>query len=743
MGLEVIIKPTIQLFPKDNQENEDFFYIYGAEVLSENKGEVEFNKYGNISIKGIMPKLNIGEEYEATITKDSKSNYAGSYDIEKISKEKPETIEEQKEFLKAVLTETQIKNIYNAYNEEDDIVGMIQRNEFDYEKVYGLGEKTYNKLKEKVLSNLDMSEILAFLSKYNIKYNMIAKLVNHYGDPNIVMQKIESNPYILTEVKGVGFIRADQIARKMGYDMESNHRIDACIVHCIQEDNRNGHSWISHRQLLNNAIDYLNISRPIIENRLKDSIAGVMNIDKRYTLETVYYAEMYISERINVMNNNSKKVINTHELNNILDKYCNKNNIKLEDKQRQFFHDWNENPVLALVGGGGTGKSWLQKILIDIADMKDMTYTLLSPTGRGSKVVSEYTKRDAYTIHRRLGIYDDEMSDDELGAIGTDMVIVDEVSMCDIFVMSKLFKSMSSKDIRVLFIGDDFQLPSVGVGNFLYDILNSENVKVSQLTKVFRQDDCGILDVATNVREGISFLNNNSNGRTVFGKDCVFWLVDQSYIKEGVLTNYERTIKKFDQEDVIVLTPTNKGALGTVALNKELQKIANPPSKMKEEIVVGRKDNPTIFRVGDLVMNTVNSYGIDVVGGGSTDIFNGDIGKITNINEEEKIVQIKMDEDIIEVGTNNMLGRFLHSWATTIHKSQGSQYKVVIVVADRSMTYQLNANLLYTAFSRAEDYMLVLTQALTINRAMRKFINMERRSFMQELLGETVYEKYT
>lgn len=352
---------------------------------------------------------------------------------------------------------------------------------------------------------------------------------------------------------------------------------------------------------------------------------------------------------------------------------------------------------------------------------------------KASKVMTGYTGRQASTIHRKAGIFED--TEDGVKDITEDVVIIDEASMCDVFILSKFFKALNNPNARILFVGDDFQLPSVGVGNFLCDVINSGVIKVSRLKKVFRQADGGILNVATDTREGKCFLNDTADGRIVFGKDCVFWLVDQEYIRDGLIYNYKRVIQRFNPDDVVILSPTNKGKLGTVELNKEIQQIVNPPSPMKKEKTVGRKDNPITFRVGDSVMNVVNTYGIETLDGGVADIFNGDTGKITDINENEKVFIVEFDGIKVKIKFGNVLSQLVHSWVTTIHKSQGSQYKVAIVIADKSMTYQLNANLLYTGFSRAKEYMLVLTQAQTINRALKKIANMERRSFLQELLA--------
>lgn len=728
--MEIRIKPTRTLFFSED----NFFGIYGAEVHQDDldKG-VKLNKYGNISIKGVMPKLKEKEEYIVTLKEDAGSQYAGSYIVEGIRQDKPVTIAEQRDFLETILTVNQVDNIYKAYGENEDVIGMIEKGEFDYQKVHGLGDKTFEKLRTKILENVDMSEVLTFLSKYGIKYNMVAKLVKAYKNPSIVIEKIQTNPYVLTEIKGIGFTKADEIAKAVGHSMESPHRIDSCLRYIIGEENSSGHSWIGRKQLLNRAIELLNINKELIEHRLDFGAEKIKNVDgERFTTELVYACEKYVAQRMTQFKTTSKNLFETDELNTLIDEYCEANGVELEENQRQFFHDWNENNILMLIGGGGMGKSWLQRILLDFISKKNLTTALLAPTGKASKVMSGYTGRQASTIHRKAGVFD---SDEEGSKVITeDVLIVDESSMCDIFILAKFFKAIVNENTRILFVGDDFQLPSVGVGNFLYDVIHSCEIKVSKLKKVFRQAEGGILNVATDCREGKQFLNDTDEGRIVFGKDCVFMLADQQFIRDGVIMNYKKVIQKFSQDDVVILSPTNKGKLGTMELNKEIQKIANPQSATKKEKVVGSKDNPTIFRVGDLVMNTVNTYGIETLDGGQADIFNGDTGKIVDIDEERKAFVVDIDGIKVLMKFGTILTNLVHSWVTTIHKSQGSQYKVVIVIIDKSATYQLNANLIYTGFSRAKDYMLVLGQASTINRGIKKFANMERRSFLQEML---------
>lgn len=730
--IEVRIRPTKELFFNE----ESSYGIYSAKVHEDDveNSEVKLNSYESISFKGVMPKLTLEEEYIVKLVEDVGSAYKGSYGLEGIKKEKPITIEQQKSFLSNILTFNQVENIFKVYSEGQDIIGMMESGEFEFSKVHGLGEKSYAKLRKKVLENMDMSEILAFCAKFGIKYPMIAKLVKEYKNPQIVIDKINTNPYILTEVKGVGFKKADEIAKAVGYSMTSPHRIDSALQYIVGEENSNGHSWIGRKQLLNRAIDLLNIAKKLIDERLEsDSVENVMNVDnERFTKRNVYDNESYIAERMTSIKTTSKMLFKPEEIETFLNEYSEKNSVELEENQRQFFHDWNENNILFLVGGGGMGKSWLQRILLELIDKKHYKTALLAPTGKASKVMTGYTGRQAWTIHRKAGVFSEDM--DSVNLISEDVIIVDESSMCDVHILSKLFKAIDNQNIRILFVGDDFQLPSVGVGNFLYDVIHSTCIKVSTLLKVFRQAEGGILDVATKVRNGESFLNDHEDGRKVFGKDCVFWLTHQDYVRDGVIKNYTNVIKRFPQDDVVILTPTNKGLLGTVELNKAIQKIANPQSALKKEKAVGAKGYETIFRVGDNVMNTVNSYKVETIDGGTADIFNGDSGKVIDINEDEKAFIIDFEGTVVMIGFGVILTSVMHSWVTTIHKSQGSQYKVVIVIIDKSAKYQLNANLIYTAFSRAKEFMLVLGQAETINYGIQKFANMERRSFLQELL---------
>lgn len=720
--LDVKITPNKELFKNE----ESSFYIYSVDMLLD-------EKITRVSIKGNFPKLMIGKQYNVKVKKDLNTKYKNSYDMVEMEYSDNMSLEDEKLFLSSIVTPLQLNNIYKKYNNEESVIDLIKNNEFDFKNISGIGEATYIKIKEKVEKNLNIGEIIVFCNKYGLNSNVVIKFAQNYPNSQVALEEIKKNPYVLTEVNGVGFLKADRVALALGIDKESKFRIESCILHCISEENTNGHSWIQDKKLISRCVDLLEISKKyvssIIENN-NDEIPYVKRINDRITKQSVYRLEEEVFTIINKMIKKSNRpTFDKKKVDDFLFNYCVENGVELEKSQKEFFHTWNENSISLLVGSGGMGKTWLTNILIKMIKEFDKSaeqnICLLSPTGKASKVISNYTGRKASTIHRKLGRLLDN-------PILEEYIIVDETSMCDIPLMNALLNNID-EDAKILFIGDDFQLASVGYGNFLYDMINSEKVPMTRLKKVFRQANGGILDISTNIREGRKFLNNTSDGRLVFGKDCVVWSTEQQYILDGLLKNYKKVIKKFNEEDIIILSPTNKGSLGTMSLNNEIQKIANPKSTSKNEKKVKKFGAEVIYREGDLVMNISNKYEVLDENGDTSDIFNGDIGKIIKIDEENNLFTVCIDEKNYLLNFSQ-LAYFNHAWVSTIHKSQGSQYKVVICIADKSAKFQLNANLLYTGFSRAKDFMLILCQSSTINHAINKFANMERRSFLLDLL---------
>lgn len=731
---------VVQLEVKIQRElfgnSETSFYIYGANPVSDKDKEVvKMNNYGGISFKGNTPKLNVGEKYIVELTKDKKSTYAGSYNLETVKQKRPEVGAQQRDFLETILTPAQVNNIYDFYKMTDDILLMIENETFEYTEIKGLGGKTFEKLKEKVLSNLHMSEVLVFLAKYNIKFSSIKGLIKQFVNPLIVIDKIKENPYLLTEIKGVGFLKADAIAKSVGFKMESPFRINSAIRYIIREENNSGHSWILRKRLLSRAIELLDLKKDLIIDVLDNKHdLNIIESKGRFTTLEVYKAENIIAETlINLNKHNKLKIFESDEvLGKILDEYCEENGVELEEKQREFFFNFNNNPVSMLIGGGGMGKTWILKILLDLVDQykAGMAKALLAPTGKASKVLQTNTGRNASTVHRKILRVGGEKT-----FIYENILVIDESSMCDVVLVADLLSCIHESDVKILFVGDDFQLPSVGVGNFLYDVIKSGRIVVTKLQKVFRTKDGGILEVSTNFRENRKFLNDFDEGVVRIGSNAIFHLVDSEFAIDGVKHYHERLLKSYNDDEILVLSPTKKNKFGVEEINKHLQEIVNPERRGLNEKSYGKDDKKVIFREQDMVMNVDNTYNIPTVNGGKANVYNGDVGRILDIDDGRKLFVIDYgDEIVIEMGFDKVKSSLVHANCMSVHKSQGSQSPVVVVVLDKSMRYQLNANLLYTAVSRAQKYLIVIGDAKTINASMDKFINMERRSFLQELL---------
>jgi ATP-dependent exoDNAse (exonuclease V) alpha subunit len=375
---------------------------------------------------------------------------------------------------------------------------------------------------------------------------------------------------------------------------------------------------------------------------------------------------------------------------------------------------------------GNCGKSQMTTLLVELLDELQISYKLLSPTGKAAKVVSNYTNRNAETIHRATGF-----DEDNPRFIEEEYLIVDETSMVDSQLAARLLKRCEHENLRILFIGDDFQLGSVQAGRVLYDMIQSNVIPTTKLDIVFRQKEGGILDIATKIRQNKRFLNNSDAGIFKFGNNCVIASVPQEKMEGGYRHYYNELLKKYTSDDITITTPTKKSGLGTVAVNKHVQEIINPQVDESKEKKYGFDE--VVFRVNDLVMNTRNSYGIGTVNGGTVDIVNGDIGKVIDVNMEKQEVIVDFEFAVIPFEFSQ-LGQLLHCWASTIHKMQGDSSLAIVLIADKSHKFQLNANLLYTAATRSKEFLVILSQAETINFAMRKVESQRRKTFLGEFL---------
>lgn len=717
---EVKIVPERELF----YNAESNYGIYACTPNDSTK--VKLNTYGNISIKGNTVKLTIDNEYKAKLEEKTDKKFGVYYEIVSIFEDIPTDITKQRDYLSNLLTGNQVKALFNAYP-NSNMIELIKNDQININKVKGIGKKTYKRIKEKIIENLEFQQAYEFLSKYGVTNNFIIKLVKHFKSATLLIQKMTNNPYCITEVIGIGFKKADTIALSMGYNPTDEFRMISAIEYIVEEEGNNGHTYITIDKLLIQAEELTGADMNEINQHIKDT-DDIIVIKDKVALKKNYNAEKYISKRLRELNNTSIEL--NYNVENFIEVQENKLGITLTDQQKGLYHNIKQSRVNVLSGSAGSGKSKNVEILINLLEQLNISYKLLSPTGKAAKVLTNYTNRSAETIHRAIGLGLQE-NEGISRFVDEEFIIVDEASMIDVRLCAKLLQKCSNPKVRILFIGDQAQISAVGAGNVLHDIIQSKTIPLTQLDIIFRQKDGGALDIITKIRMNERFLQNDFWGIKKYGSNCIIACVPQEKVVGGYQYFLNEYLKTFISDDVTVTTPTKKGQLGTVEINKHIQDIVNPNDSIKKEKETGF--DKVTFREGDLVLNTKNTYQIYDIEDRKVDIVNGDIGKVIKIDLEEEEILVDFEFTIIpfEFGKLNQL---LHCWSMTTHKMQGSSNKAIIVIADKAHKFQLNANLLYTACSRTTDQLVIISQAETINYAMRKKANLQRNTFLGEML---------
>ncbi|KON87364.1 hypothetical protein AF332_11370 [Sporosarcina globispora] len=719
--IELKIVPVREFF-----HNNDYG-IYVCETDEPNK--VMLNKFhNNFSMKGNTFKLKLDKEYNAKLVEREDKKYGTYYEIVSIFENMPTGKDQQRGYLLSVLTEKQVNAIYKAYPDED-IIELFKTDKFDVNRVKGIGEKSYVKVRDKIIENLEFQQAFEFLSQYGVTNNLIIKLVKHFKSAGLLIKKMKENPYSITDISGIGYKKADTIAMSMGYDPSGEFRIDAAIEYVVEEESNKGNTYVTTDKLVFQVEDLISVAESLINNQIKNTSNLIVSGD-RVALKKNYDAEKFISKKLkSILKNSSSLNFDVEKF--ILDQE-EKRGIKLTDQQKSFFYNIKDHNVNLLVGYAGTGKSQLTALLIDLLEQLKIGYKLTSPTGKAAKVVSNYTNRTAETLHRAIGL-GREGREDEIKYIEEEFVIVDETSMVDVQLCSKLLKKCNNENLRILFIGDDFQIASIGAGRLLYDLIQSNRIPTTKIDIVFRQKENSILDIATKIRQGKKFLNNSDEGIFKFSENCIVASVPQDKMEGGYKYYLKEMLNSFSSDEITITTPTKKSKLGTVEINKHTQESVNPNDGSKIEKQFGY--DGVVFREGDLVINAKNTYRIQDIHSNEIDIVNGDVGKIIKIDLEEEEIWVDFDFATIPFDYA-MLGQLLHCWSMTIHKMQGSSNKAICVIADKAHKFQLNANLLYTAVTRSVDYLVILSQASTINFALKKIASLQRDTFLGEFLRE-------
>lgn len=675
---------------------------------------------GKATIVGYIPFINIGETIRAEGEWIYHPNYGEQLEISNVSIVVPSTLNGIEKYLSSGLIPyigpKTAKRIVEKFGL--DALDIIQYSPERLKEIEGIGDKKLEKIVESFREQGELRDIMVFLQQYDITPNYGIRIYKKYGKDtiNIIME----NPYRLSEdIFGIGFKTADKIAQNMGISKESPYRIEGGIRFIINKYAGNGHSYVPREELIQKTSELLEVENILIEESIRDlaikGIIHILNIDEK-TL--IYYTPFHIAE-----NNVSRKIVELSrveldsfkiDIDKAIQTIEGEDGIKFANKQREAIKESIENGMVVITGGPGTGKTTTINAIIKIFEDQGLKVNLAAPTGRAAKRMTETTGREAKTIHRLLeySFMEEEMAFglDEDNPLETDLLIIDEASMIDILLMNNLLKALVP-GTRLILVGDVDQLPSVGAGNVLNDIIKSEAVKVVKLDEIFRQAEESMIVVnAHRINKGqFPFLNERE-------KDFYF-------IRENNPNNIVNIISSLCKDrlpnyygldplkDIQVLTPMKKGDVGINALNKHLQNILNPKAYGKEEKIIGDE----LFRVGDKVMQIKNNYTTEweIIKEGTIQekgegVFNGDFGFVMDIDQDNRIMKILFDDEK-EVEYNfNQLDELKLSYATTVHKSQGSEFPVVVMPIYWGPPMLLTRNLLYTAITRAKKLVVLV-----------------------------------
>lgn len=675
---------------------------------------------GDATIVGYAPYINIGE----TITVEGDWVYHPVYgeqlEFSNISIVVPSTINGIEKYLSSGLIPyigpKTAKRIVEKFGL--DTLEIIQYNPERLKEIEGIGDKKLKKIVEAFEEQGELRDTMVFLQQYGITANYGIRIYKKYGKDTINI--ISENPYRLAEdIFGIGFKTADKIAQNMGISLESPHRIEGGIRYTINKFAGGGHTYVPKGELIDSTSKLLNVDVNLIEESLRDlAIKGVLHIMNKDEETIVYYTPYHVAE-----NNVARKIVELSrveldilniDINKAISEIEGEEGIIFAKKQREAIEESISNGVMVMTGGPGTGKTTIINAIIKIFEDQGLTVHLAAPTGRAAKRMTETTGKEAKTIHRLLeySYMEEDMAFglNEESPLITDLLIIDEASMIDIILMNNLLKALTP-GTRLILVGDVDQLPSVGPGNVLKDIIQSGIVKVVKLDEIFRQSEESMIVVnAHRINNGkYPFLNE---------KDKDFYFIKENNPKNIVniiLDLCKTRLPNFygidSLKDIQVLTPMKKGDVGINSLNKHLQNTLNPKAYGKKEKQIGDE----IFRVGDKVMQIKNNYSTEwetvkdgeVVEKGEG-IYNGDFGYILDIHKDNNTMTVLFDEEKEVEYNYNQLDELKLSYATTVHKSQGSEFSVVIMPIYWGPPMLLTRNLLYTAITRAKNLVVLV-----------------------------------
>ncbi len=704
-------------------------FVYANEETGYHVFELIDDDGENITVTGILRGFSEGETVEIDGEYTVHPLYGRQFKIASVKALPPES----KTAVLRYLGSGAIKGVGEALAGRivkkfgDDTLRIATEEPERLAEVKGISLKKAYEIGEQIAEKKDLRDAMMFLQSYGISQNLAGKIFNRYR--NELYNIIRDNPYRLAEdIDGVGFKTADEIAAKSGISSDSEYRIRSGIIYVLLKTTQEGNCFYPLEDLINETAETLGTDEDAVREQISDLVLNRKIIIKNDNdCKKVYYKTYYYEEQ-----NCARKMLELKNSYDAEDFLCDdrvilkrieqvekSENIELDDLQRKAVLHCMKEGVFILTGGPGTGKTTTLNTIIALFEQVGTGFCLAAPTGRAAKRMQETTGYEAKTIHRLLEINGNPENDNyksgyfernEDNPLDVEVVIVDEMSMVDIHLFNALLNAIVP-GTKLILVGDSFQLHSVGPGQVLKDLIASNAFAAVCLEKVFRQDEDS--HIVTN-----AYKINRGEKPDFSKKYRDFFLLEKddpeiiySYITSLMLVNVPKEFQ-IDPFEVQVLSPMRKGNLGTVVLNRVLQEKMNPPSKDKKEYLFG----DVIFREGDKIMQIRNNYELEweVVGkynmpiDSGKGIFNGDVGIIEKISDESRVFNVKFDDENTVLYSYDDIGDIEHAYAVTVHKSQGSEYPVVIIPVLSGPRQLFTRNLLYTAVTRAKKSVILI-----------------------------------
>lgn len=684
-------------------------------TVCELKGEKE-----SITVVGFMPFINVGEMLKVSGDWVTHPDYGEQLKVELYEKMLPKTVETIETYLASGLIKgvgpASAKKIVKKFGE--DTMNIIELHPEKLSEIKGINHEKALRIGQAFYEQKELRNVVMFFQEYGISPNYCAKIYQEYGKDTI--EEIRNNPYKLSDDEiGISFKTSDRIAKGLGVDPKSKFRISSGIKYVLSHIAMDGHTFVEDYKLKEYTAQLLDVD---IDN-IDDALISLLMDKSIYIERDDTSSRIYLSAFYNAEAGTARKLAelsgmrfkgDISDFEEKISKVQKREGIVLAQNQKDAVKEALISGVLIITGGPGTGKTTIIKSIINLLTGDGYDVLLAAPTGRAAKRMTEATGFEAKTIHRLLEIgytgKEDDLvfSKNEDDPIDADVVIIDEMSMVDILLMNHLLKAIEP-GTRLILVGDVDQLPSVGPGKVLQDLIKSEMVKTVKLREIFRQAEESLIIVnAHKINNGEKPVLNN--------KDKDFFFVIRNSAEDIVKTIVDLCIRRIPctygfepMREIQVLTPMRKGVVGVGNLNTELQAILNPKGKSKKEKVF----RDFLFREGDRVMQIKNNYSLrwqkddgEVTEG--MGVFNGDTGIIREIDSEEQKIVVSFDDDKIADYDFDILDELEPAFAVTIHKSQGSEFPVVIVPIFQGPQVLMTRNLLYTAVTRARSLVILV-----------------------------------